>query len=366
MVEAFEAVQAELLRALEHFSLGALNHDQKLVKLRALAVSFVRQGRPDERVVQREIDQLSPYFPPGNKELDRELCELMLYLDAPGAVSNTVALLKHAAAREDQMYYMMRLRTMTHGWTRETRQACLAWFANPQPAPPRPETLRIFQDVNLPYADGSDLQAYLDDFRSEFAVAAGLSTNELLPVIQEPAGVAVSRQPQANHAFVKNWKSEDFFSMSGAPATSSSIARGKAAFVNGQCVLCHRFNGVGGVAGPDLTAVSSRMMPREILQSIFELSKTIADAYKNTTLYLTDGDVLCGRVVERTADKLTLMTDIIHQTTVEIRTREIQSQRLSNISPMPEGLLNSMTEHEIWDLLNYLQSGSLPYAQAKD
>jgi hypothetical protein len=61
------------------------------------------------------------------------------------------------------------------------------------------------------------------------------------------------------------------------------------------------------------------------------------------------------------------MTGFIHQTTIEIKTQDIQSQRLSNVSPMPESLLNSMTENEIWDLLNYLRFGAAaPSAPARD
>jgi putative heme-binding domain-containing protein len=359
--------QAECLAALDRFPLGVLNDEQKLAKLRVLEVSFARHGKPDEGAVEREIEQLRPYFPAGDIDLNHELSQLMLYLDAPNAVSNTVRLLKRAVTREDQLYYIMRLRTITRGWMPETRQACQTWFADPRAKPPRAENRRNFQDLNLPYADGIGVSAYLDDFRSELAAASGLSTSGLPPITRELGDDVVSRQPSATLAFVKNWTLAELGSKIDAANSKRSLSRGKAAFVNGQCALCHRFNGVGGVAGPDLTAVSSRMTALQILRSILEPSRTISDAYKNTLLFLTNGDVVCGRVVERTADKLTLMTGLIHQTTIEIKTQDIQSQRLSNVSPMPESLLNSMTENEIWDLLNYLRFGAAaPSAAARD
>jgi hypothetical protein len=51
------------------------------------------------------------------------------------------------------------------------------------------------------------------------------------------------------------------------------------------------------------------------------------------------------------------MTDPFHTTKEEFRKADIVSRRPSKISPMPEGLVNSMTEDEIWDLTAYLESG---------
>jgi hypothetical protein len=51
------------------------------------------------------------------------------------------------------------------------------------------------------------------------------------------------------------------------------------------------------------------------------------------------------------------MTEPIRQTKVEIRKADIVSRRTSKISPMPEGLVSSMTEGEIWDLVAYLEAG---------
>lgn len=298
--------------------------------------------------------------------MDHELSQLLLYLDAPDAVAKTVALLLHAATREDEIYYAMRLRTVTQGWTPETREAYLGWFAR-RPVPPRVETQKIFRDVDLPYAEGADLKAYFHDFRAEFAAATGTPLNETPSDIAERASITNFNQPPAAHRkFVNHWKYADLGRKIYVAKSSHAISRGKAAFVNGQCVLCHRFNGIGGVAGPDLTAVSSRMTPGSILRAILEPSDTIPDPYKNTLLFLNSGDVVCGRIVEETEHKLVVMTDLIHQTTVEVKVADIESRRLSKVSPMPEGLLNSMTEDEIWDLMSYLESGAGTYAQSAE
>jgi hypothetical protein len=52
-----------------------------------------------------------------------------------------------------------------------------------------------------------------------------------------------------------------------------------------------------------------------------------------------------------------LLTAPIRQTKVDILKADIVSRRPSKVSPMPDGLVNSMTEEEILDLMAYLESG---------
>jgi putative heme-binding domain-containing protein len=99
------------------------------------------------------------------------------------------------------------------------------------------------------------------------------------------------------------------------------------------------------------------MTGRDILESILEPSKVLPEQYQNTLLTLRDGDILVGRVMEENKQRLEFMTDLIQRTTVAIRQKDVVSRRPSKISPMPEGLVNSLTEDEIWDLVACLQSG---------
>jgi putative heme-binding domain-containing protein len=113
----------------------------------------------------------------------------------------------------------------------------------------------------------------------------------------------------------------------------------------------------GGSVGPELGAVASRLSSRDILESILEPSKVVSELYQNTIIETKDGDILVGRVIEENDQKLVLMTEPIQQTKVEIRKSDIASRRASKVSPMPDGLVNSMKEGEIWDLIAYLEAG---------
>jgi putative heme-binding domain-containing protein len=146
--------------------------------------------------------------------------------------------------------------------------------------------------------------------------------------------------------------------------TRRHLARGRNVFMEAHCVLCHHFENGGGSFGPDLTAVGSRMATRDILESILEPSKVVADQYKNTIFTLKNGDVLTGRVLDETDAKFLVLTDPVRMTRANIPKWNVESHRLSNVSPMPEGLVNTFTEDEIWDLIACLKSGARTHPPA--
>jgi putative heme-binding domain-containing protein len=142
-----------------------------------------------------------------------------------------------------------------------------------------------------------------------------------------------------------------------SPADTRSVTNGRQIFVSAGCSQCHRFAGSGGAVGPDLTAISSSSSDRDILESILEPSKVIADQYKNTTILTRDGDDFVGRIIGETPSEVALMTDAINRTIVNIPKSNIQKREFSRISPMPTALLTPYTSAEIMDLLAFLKSG---------
>ena len=107
---------------------------------------------------------------------------------------------------------------------------------------------------------------------------------------------------------------------------------------------------------PDLTAVATRFKRQDILESSTEPSKVLSEQYMNITIETTAGQVHIGRIVEETPDKVALRTKPLEPETVTIKKSEIEFRSLSKISPMPAGLLNTLTKDEILDLLAYLES----------
>jgi putative heme-binding domain-containing protein len=349
--------QRDLLLALKKFPMSGLSQEQKLIKLRVLMLSFTRQGRPDEDLAQLVMGKLDPLYPSASYEMNRELCDLLLYLQAPDAVAKTVALLDKAPTQEEQTYYVMRLRNITNGWTMDLRKDYLGWFdKNRDHIQHPPDILQYFKDVDRDYSDGASFPNFLKNFRKDAVATLNDEEREELAAfipmdaIAEPA-VDVSRK------FVKDWQMQDLLPDIAEAKANRSFSKGKAAFTAGQCILCHRFGNSGGAVGPELTAISSRLATRDILESILEPSKVISEQYQSTAFVMSDGDMVVGRLLEENADEISVMTDPMHPNKEKFRKADIVSRKPSKVSPMPQGLVNSMTEDEIWDLVAYLESG---------
>ncbi len=85
--------QSDLLKSLGRISTASLSEDQQLEKLRVLEVSISRQGKPSPEEATAIAADLDPLYPAKSVFLNRELCQVLLAIDAPGAVAKTMALL---------------------------------------------------------------------------------------------------------------------------------------------------------------------------------------------------------------------------------------------------------------------------------
>jgi putative heme-binding domain-containing protein len=351
--------QAGLLQALEKFPFSRLSQQQALLKLRVVELSFIRQGRPPADLAGAAIQTLDPLYPSTNEDINRELCQILLYLQAPDAVAKTVALLEKAPTQEEQTYYVMRLRDITNGWTLDLRRHYLGWFQKKRDhMAHRPGIVQYFHEVGLAYSDGVSFEPYLDNFLDE--AVATLSAGERAALADYLPQRQVSPPAKRGGKFVKHWRMADLEPDLVKVSQHRPRVLGAAVYNQLECALCHRFDGSGGLVGPDLTAVGSRMAGRDILESILEPSKVLPAPYQNTLLTLRDGDVVAGRVVDENERQIVLMTDLIRRYRVEILKADVRSRRASRISPMPEGLVDSLTEDQIWDLIAYLASGGKP------
>lgn len=349
--------QRDLLLALRKFPLSSLNEEQQLLKLRVIELSFIRQGRPDPDLAKLAIEKLDAHYPAAGEAMNRELCQLLLYLQAPDAITKTLALLDKAKTQEEQTTYILHLRTISNGWTLEQRKHYLSWFSKSHDNLQHPpQLLQYFKDAGRDYSDGASLPTFLTNFQQD--AIASLSPAEKAQLTEYlPSQTNATAAAAPAHKFVRDWKMPDVQGDLDKLKTGRSYSRGKKAFTEAQCILCHRFGKTGGSVGPELAAVSSRLNSHDILESILLPSKVVSELYQNTILSLKDGDDVIGRIVEENDQKLSVITDPIKNTKVEVRKSNVLSRRLSKVSPMPEGLVNFMTKEEILDLIAYLQSG---------
>jgi putative heme-binding domain-containing protein len=97
-----------------------------------------------------------------------------------------------------------------------------------------------------------------------------------------------------------------------------------------------------------------------MLESIVSPSKVIAEQYRNVQVVTNDGRIVIGRVVPSTdfrSPTLRIATNLLDGGQfIDIAKDQIESSAVSDISPMPQGLLNTLTYEEILDLLAYIET----------
>ena len=102
----------------------------------------------------------------------------------------------------------------------------------------------------------------------------------------------------------------------------------------------------------------SRFDRRTLLESIIEPSKVVAEVYRPVTVTLKSGAIFDGRVVSEDAQGLVLA---INPADPDQRRRlaksDIAAQRVSGLSPMPAGMLNTLNRDEVLDLLAWIERG---------
>ena len=130
-------------------------------------------------------------------------------------------------------------------------------------------------------------------------------------------------------------------------------AKGRKLFGSLGCVKCHAITAdQKGGGAPSLSEAGKRFTVPYLVESVLLPSKQVAEAFRSTTLTMTDGRVLHGLVVNETADALELLQP--DATRPAVAKKDIEERKLSNLSPMPAGLVK--TPEELKDLLAYLLS----------
>ncbi len=167
----------------------------------------------------------------------------------------------------------------------------------------------------------------------------------------------MSAPAAAPRPFVRKWAVADFDAVLAGGLKDRDFDRGRSLFGAANCFACHRFANEGGAQGPDLTQSAGRFSPRDLLESIIEPSKEISDQYAAVRIDTVDGKVITGRIVNLNGDTVTVLPNMLEPNKlVTVDVRRIESQQISKVSMMPEGLLDTLTEDEILDLLAYTLS----------
>lgn len=131
----------------------------------------------------------------------------------------------------------------------------------------------------------------------------------------------------------------------------ADLHRGRSAY-EANCAACHKLFGAGGDLGPELTG-SNRADLDYVLENLADPSAVVGEQYLETLVWLQDGRMLNGLLVREGEERIVLQSQT---ETHEIERADIETQRESGLSIMPEGQLEALAEGEALDLVAYLAS----------
>jgi putative heme-binding domain-containing protein len=252
---------------------------------------------------------------------------------------------------------------MTAGWTPALRQRYFAWFRQiPSGWGHLPAAYdQWFLDVDQKPNPGTGFDPLVKRL--------GQKAFALIPDAEKaPIAELMNAQPSAAPAPVvpastpsrssgnRAWKFDDLADVLSSPLSGRNYARGQQVYQVSQCGACHRFQGAGGAAGPELTGVASRYSRADLWRSIVDPSAVISEQYQSMVLTLKDGQEITGRVLEDSPTQVVVGVDALTDRKVTVRPSEIRQRVASKVSSMPEGLLSAWGREDILDLLAYLES----------
>ncbi len=360
--------QAALLAMLNKLDFTKLNAAQRLALVGAYELTISRTDLPEGEALTQCIARLDGLYPAQTNDLNRELSRTLIALGSPSAVAKTLLLMPGAKdgdpswlsvsklSRNDrygpkflhtgesrpnqqQIAYAYALRTAKTGWTPELRHELFKWFAS-----------------TGPWQGGNQFRGFLDSIQKDALANAPEADRKALADLAKPApGTTHTALVQPPKGPGKSYTVDAVVAFAKDAMHARDFKRGQDMFIAAACQSCHRLGNDGGGVGPDLTGAGSRYTLRDLLENIIEPSKVISDQYESTIIELKDGNIVLGRVVGDEGGIVQVAANpFAPNELTEVRHEEIKGRKPSPVSLMPPGLINSMNQDELIDLLAYI------------
>jgi putative heme-binding domain-containing protein len=146
----------------------------------------------------------------------------------------------------------------------------------------------------------------------------------------------------------------------GDPERGEAVYRRKESL----CLKCHAISGAGGQVGPGLESLGASAPADYLADALLQPGKAVKEGFHAITVALNDGRVITGIKLRQTDTALVLRD--AEDREVSLPLAAIEEQKPAG-SLMPVGLVETMTESELLDLVKFLSElGKLgPYAISK-
>jgi putative heme-binding domain-containing protein len=311
--------------------------------LRVLTLALTRGGDLSAQTRAAWGTVLEETFPAGSRDADSPtLIELLIALDSRSGMQRGFAALQQAASREAQLDIARSLRARPASWSATQRSAYFAWLSGTSSWRGGASFALLLKNLR---AEALTLASPAERASLETAFAASTA-----PVISLPARATATRQRTVDHVI----------KLVETTSGPRNVEHGRRMFAAAGCFVCHTFAGEGGSLGPDLTGIASRVGVRDLLEAIIEPNREISDQYGTVEITLRNGAKHSGRIINYTEQGLQLAENLLdHSNARRIPETEITAIEPSRISLMPAGLLDSLNDTEILDLLAFLRAPAI-------
>ncbi len=362
-----EGIRQLATEKLSEIQFNDLSNNDQLRYLRTLSLVWVRLGNPNDNERRSFLDKIDGHFPSDDASLNRELCQILVYLKSPTVVEKTIKLLKQEPERadfdmadllarnpgygkainemianqpdRDQIWYAFCLRVAELGWTPDLRADYFRWFGRAQK-----------------WSGGHSFRKFLQNMDDEFWSRTLENERILIEAAKARTPYRIEKLPEPVGPG-REWTLEEVRALAADGLKDRDFDNGQKMFAATRCIVCHRFGGDGGATGPDLTQLAGRFNIKDLTEAIMAPSKVISDQYKSSSVATVDGRVVTGRIVAENESQISVLTDPEDSTkVVDIPKDNIDEILPSSASVMPKGLLNKLNQDEVLDLLAYLLS----------
>jgi putative heme-binding domain-containing protein len=192
------------------------------------------------------------------------------------------------------------------------------------------------------------------------AVAAGKASARLLQ--ERPVEV---RLTQAN---VPNLKERVAKLTQGLPSTDQRVqelmtsrhrgfqaaktdAEAGAQIFEKHCAICHQLAGKGAKIGPQLDGIGNRGLDR-LLEDVLDPNRNVDQAFRLTTLTLTNGTLVSGLLLKEEGEVLVLADDKGKE--VRVPKNKVEERNTAQLSPMPANFVDQVPESDFYNLMAFL------------
>ncbi|MFT7486773.1 MAG: putative heme-binding domain-containing protein, partial [Candidatus Paceibacteria bacterium] len=178
----------------------------------------------------------------------------------------------------------------------------------------------------------------------------------------EEGGAIARRSSDLSHveprAFVQDWTLADLEPiLEQGWLAQASYDRGEKLFAATGCINCHTVGCEGQGAGPDLIDVGQKYEPGMLLRHIFEPSLEVLEDYSFYIFEVEGQSDVIGRIVEDDGKNLHILQTLLEpDSLIQIEKAKIIERFDTGLSPMPTGLLVTLTKDEIRDLVSYVMN----------